>query len=60
MNRTVTFVRTTAVHHRDGDTVREARTGPVIGLIAQLALLAALAGAVGVGAAGWVVGVYYG
>ena len=33
------------------------RTGPVIGLIAQLALLAVLAGTVGLGIAGWVVGV---
>ena len=36
------------------------RTGPVIGLIAQLALLAVLAGTVGLGIAGWVVGVVCG
>jgi phosphatidylglycerophosphate synthase len=36
------------------------RTGPAVGLIAQLALLAALAGTVGVGVAGWSVGVGYG
>jgi len=40
--------------------VHKVRTGPVIGLITQLALLAALAGTVGLGAAGWVVGVIYG
>ncbi len=40
--------------------MRKVRTGPVIGLIAQLSLLAALAATVGVGAAGWVVGVAYG
>ena len=34
--------------------------GPGIGLIVQLALLAALAATVGLGAAGWVVGVTYG
>ena len=33
-----------------------AQAGPVIGLIAQVLLLAALAGTVGLGAAGWVVG----
>ena len=40
--------------------MRKVRTGPVIGLIVQLALLAALAATVGLGAAGWVVGVTYG
>lgn len=40
--------------------MRQVRTGPVIGLIAQLALLAALAATVGLGAAGWAVGVTYG
>jgi len=40
--------------------VLKVRTGPVIGLIAQLALLAALAGTTGLGAAGWVVGVAFG
>jgi phosphatidylglycerophosphate synthase len=37
--------------------VRTVRTGPVIGLIAQLALLAALAGTVGLDGAGWIIGV---
>jgi len=32
------------------------RTGPVIGFIAQLVLLAGLAGTVGLGAAGWLAG----
>ncbi len=40
--------------------MRTVRTGPVIGLIAQLALLAALAATVGLGRAGWVVGLAYG
>jgi len=40
--------------------VRKGRRGPRIGLIVQLALLAALAATVGLGAAGWVVGVTYG
>jgi len=40
--------------------VRKVRMGPGIGLIVQLALLAALAATVGLGAAGWVVGVIYG
>ncbi|MDP9240124.1 MAG: CDP-alcohol phosphatidyltransferase family protein [Actinomycetota bacterium] len=37
--------------------MRAVRIGPVIGLISQLALLAALAGTVGVGRSGWVVGI---
>ena len=37
--------------------MRKVRTGSVIGVIAQLALLAALAATVGIGATGWVVGV---
>jgi phosphatidylglycerophosphate synthase len=36
------------------------RLGPVIALIAQLALLVILAGTVGLGAAGWTVGLAYG
>jgi len=36
------------------------RTGPVIGLAAQAALLAVLAGTVGLGVAGWLVGSAYG
>jgi phosphatidylglycerophosphate synthase len=37
--------------------VHTVRTGPLIGMIFQLALLAALAGTVGLGTAGWVVGI---
>jgi phosphatidylglycerophosphate synthase len=37
--------------------VRASQTGPATGLIAQLLLLAVLAGTAGLGAAGWVVGV---
>jgi phosphatidylglycerophosphate synthase len=37
--------------------VRAVQTGPVIGLMAQLALLAALAGTVGLSRFGWVVGI---
>ena len=37
--------------------MRAIQAGPATGLIAQVALLAALAGTVGLGAAGWVVGV---
>ena len=36
------------------------RTGPVIGLIVQVVLLAGLAGTVGLGIAGWLVGIAYG
>jgi phosphatidylglycerophosphate synthase len=36
--------------------VRTVRTGPLIGLSVQVALLAALAGTVGLGAAGWLAG----
>ena len=36
------------------------RTGPVIGLILQIVLLAALAGSVGLGRAGWLVGIAFG
>ena len=39
------------------ERVRTAQAGPVAGLIAQVLLLAVLAGTVGLGAAGWVVGV---
>ena len=37
--------------------MRTVHIGPVTGLIAQMLLLAALAGTVGLGSAGWVVGV---
>jgi phosphatidylglycerophosphate synthase len=40
--------------------VRTVRNGPVIGLIAQVVLLAVLAGTVGLGAAGWLTGTAYG
>ena len=36
------------------------RTGPLVGLVSQVVLLAALAGTVGLGAAGWLTGVAYG
>ena len=38
------------------ERVRTAQAGPVAGLIAQALLLAALAGTVGLGVAGWIVG----
>ena len=37
--------------------MRASQTGPVTGLIAQVLLLAVLAGTAGLGAAGWVVGI---
>ena len=37
--------------------MRAKQTGPATGLIAQVLLLAVLAGTAGLGAAGWVVGV---
>ena len=37
--------------------MRASRTGPATGLIAQVLLLAVLAGTAGLGAAGWIVGV---
>jgi phosphatidylglycerophosphate synthase len=40
-----------------GDAVRVNRAGPAAGLIAQVLLLAVLAGTTGLGTAGWVVGV---
>ena len=44
-------------HYRYGGAVRTIHNGPVTGLIAQMLLLAALAGTVGLSRAGWVVGV---
>jgi hypothetical protein len=44
-------------HYRYGGAVRTVHNGPVTGLIAQVLLLAALAGTVGLSRAGWVVGV---
>ena len=38
------------------ERVRTAQAGPVAGLMAQVLLLAALAGTVGLGVAGWIVG----
>jgi phosphatidylglycerophosphate synthase len=46
--------------HSDGGTVATVRTGPVIGLAFQLAVLAVLADTTGLGVAGWVLGVGYG
>ncbi len=40
--------------------MRTVRTGPAIGLIAQLVLLGVLAGSVGLGAAGWLAGAAWG
>ena len=36
--------------------MRSVRVGPLIGLVAQVALLAVLAGTVGLSSSGWVVG----
>ena len=38
-------------------TTRASQTGPATGLIAQVLLLAVLAGTAGLGAAGWTVGI---
>jgi phosphatidylglycerophosphate synthase len=46
-----------AVQAEPGGMVRAAHAGPVTGLIASALLLAALAGTVGLGGAGWTVGV---
>ncbi len=40
--------------------MRTVRTGPAVGLIAQLALLGVLAGSVGLGVAGWLAGAAWG
>ena len=40
-----------------GRAMRTVHAGPVIGLIAQVVLLAALADTVGLGGAGWIVGI---
>src|SRR3954470_20939284 len=42
--------------HHIGGAVRVSQAGPVAGLVAQLLLLAVLAGTAGLGTAGWVVG----
>jgi phosphatidylglycerophosphate synthase len=44
------------VHHSHEDTVPTVRNGPVIGLVVQVAVLAGLAGTVGLGTAGWLAG----
>ena len=41
----------------NGARLRASHTGPATGLIAQVLLLAVLAGTSGLGAAGWIVGV---
>jgi phosphatidylglycerophosphate synthase len=48
-------VQTVQAEH--GATVRTIKAGPVTGLVAQALLLAALAGTVGLGMTGWIVGV---
>jgi phosphatidylglycerophosphate synthase len=49
-----------AITHDHGGLVGSVRLGPTIGIGAQTVLLAILAATVGLGAAGWVVGVTYG
>ena len=46
-----------AVEAEHPGTLQTAQAGPVMGLIAQAVLLVALAGTVGLGGAGWVVGI---
>jgi phosphatidylglycerophosphate synthase len=57
MNRTTVLVVLGVYHYRHGGAVRAVHTGPVTGLLAQLVLLAALDGTVGLSGAGWVVGI---
>jgi hypothetical protein len=57
MNRTTVLLVVGVFYYRYGDAVRAVHIGPVTGLIAQLMLLAALAGTVGLSGAGWVVGI---
>jgi phosphatidylglycerophosphate synthase len=45
---------------RDGGGVPTVRTGPVIGLLAQVAVLVVLAATVGLGLAGWLAGLAFG
>jgi phosphatidylglycerophosphate synthase len=49
-------VLTTTNTLRRGRAVRTVQAGPLAGVIAQVLLVAALAGSVGLGAAGWIVG----
>ncbi len=57
MNRTTVLLVIGVYQHRDGGAVPAVHTGPVTGLLAQLVLLAALAGTVGLSGSGWVVGI---
>ena len=56
MNPVIAFLVLPLYAQRHGGAVREVQTGPALGFVAQLALLTALAGTVGVGGPGWVVG----
>jgi phosphatidylglycerophosphate synthase len=47
-------------HQSHGGTMSTVRTGPLIGLLVQVVVLAVLAGTVGLGAAGWAAGLAYG
>ncbi|MCW2800040.1 MAG: CDP-alcohol phosphatidyltransferase, partial [Aeromicrobium sp.] len=64
MNRSIAFPVLTLYTYLHGGTVRtvqtRAMTGPIIGLIGQLALLTLLAATVGLSAAGWTIGVMCG
>jgi phosphatidylglycerophosphate synthase len=51
------FVFTVESYSYYGGTVPPVRTGPVVGLIAQLVVLVTLAATVGLGTAGWLLGV---
>jgi phosphatidylglycerophosphate synthase len=57
MNRTTVLLVLGEYHYRYGGAVPTVHAGPVSGLIAQVLLLAALAGTVGLSGAGWVGGV---
>jgi phosphatidylglycerophosphate synthase len=56
MNPAIAFLVLPLYAQRHGGAVREVQTGPALGFVAQLALLTALAGTVGVGGPGWFVG----
>lgn len=56
MNPVIAFLVLPLYAQRHGGAVREVQTGPALGFVAQLALLTALAGTVGVGGPGWAVG----
>jgi phosphatidylglycerophosphate synthase len=57
MNRTTVLLVLGVYYYTYGGAVRVVHTGPVTGLLAQLVLLAALAGTVGLSGSGWVVGI---